>query len=270
LAGIVPDAGPETPAGEERGAAGLGRFRWMGGGARASRALAVKRHLEHLVTQLTHGERARRCLFVSLTGGEGKTFLIARLAATANRMGLKVLLVDADGDRPALHRAFQKPIAPGFGEWEEGTADAAEIVLHATAGTDVICAGAVHAPLLRHASVARVGETLKRLAEAYDLVLIDTGALRRDPSAVRLLPLADEIVCVFDATSSLLDDVETVGDRIAGVAAQVRCVLNRVRHEPDYLFGSENGHPSMTVAEAELAGLTAARSEAESGDQTVL
>jgi len=231
---------------------------WMGGGRRESTAHAAARHVDHILSQLAGGRKGQRCLFVSLTGGEGTTFLIQRLAEAARKHGLKVLLVDADSERPGLHKAFGKPAGPGFGEWLQRGVGVTGIVKPVNASLDLISAGSARLPFVRSADIAHIKDELQRVSEGYDLVLIDGGALRLQPAATRLAVLADRIVCVFDATTSRFDDVEAVRERLAGIGIPIECVLNKVRHEPDYLFGSTNGH--ATAAEIEVGGgMSAAR-----------
>jgi hypothetical protein len=48
--------------------------------------------------------------------------------------------------------------------------------------------------------------------------------------------LADRTVCVFDATSSARDDLDTVREHLRGSANPVHFILNNVLHEADHLF----------------------------------
>ncbi|MEI6219447.1 MAG: hypothetical protein WCP86_11155, partial [bacterium] len=80
------------------------------------------------------------------------------------------------------------------------------------------------------------------LAGQYDLILIDSAALRADTVTVRLLPLATEVVAVFNAMISRRSDLHELRRLLQGVAGRMRLVLNRVLHRADHLFAiSTNG-----------------------------
>ena len=215
---------------------------------------AVKRHLENLFVHLTDGDSPRIHIMVSLTGGEGKTFLIEQLARLAEDADRKVLLIDADLSAPFLHRRFDKPAAAGLAEMLMGKAVARDVAVPVNAHIDLIGAGLVRLSPQAKWAVQDVKKDIDSFAARYDLVLIDSAGLRYDPSATRLLPLARQILCVFDATKSRLSDLDNMRDRIGSTAGAVKFILNKVRHAPDYLFVAgpygraaqrpENGDPA--------------------------
>jgi uncharacterized protein involved in exopolysaccharide biosynthesis/Mrp family chromosome partitioning ATPase len=198
----------------------------------------VKRHLEHIFLRLADGDSARACMFVSLTGGEGKTFLIEQLARLAKEAGRKVLLVDANLNHPALHLAFGKPLTAGLAEVLLGHAAARDVVVSVDESVDLICAGAVRVNGQARWELSACKAQLSSLAAAYDIVLMDSAALRQDSAVSRLLTLSDRAVCVFDATSSARDDLDSVREHVRGSASPVRFILNKVLYEADHLFAA--------------------------------
>jgi tyrosine-protein kinase Etk/Wzc len=196
----------------------------------------VKRHLEHLFLRLADDARARVCLFVSLNGGEGKTFLIQQLARLAGEAGRKVLLIDANLNHPALHLALGKPLAAGFAELLSGNAKAQDLVVAVNESVDLIGAGKASINGQGRWDLPACKEQLNGLAAGYDLVLVDSAALRRNPSVRRLLSLADRVVCVFDATASARDDLEAVQGFLCNTATPAHFGLNKVLCEADYMF----------------------------------
>ncbi|HEY8241635.1 MAG TPA: hypothetical protein VIH35_09320, partial [Kiritimatiellia bacterium] len=86
------------------------------------------------------------------------------------------------------------------------------------------------------ANVPKLGEQLRELAAQYDLVLVDAPALRADPMAESLWNLADQVVCVFDASSSSTDDADDLARRIGHRDVPIRYVLNKVKYSGDFLF----------------------------------
>jgi Mrp family chromosome partitioning ATPase len=201
----------------------------------------VKRHLEHLFLRLADDGRGRVCLFVGLDGGEGKTFLIEHLARLAGEAGRKVLLIDANLNHPTLHLAFGKPVAAGLTEVLSGKAAARDVLVSVNESADLIGAGQMSINGQARWDLPVCKEQLNGLAAGYDLVLMDSAALRQDPAAGRLVPLADRVVCVFDATASARDDLDAVRDYLRGSANSAHFVLNKVLYRADYLFA--NGSP---------------------------
>jgi succinoglycan biosynthesis transport protein ExoP len=196
----------------------------------------VKRHLEHLFLRLADDESTRASLFVSLNGGEGKTFLIEHLARLAREAGRKVLLVDANLSHPTLHLSFGKFLKAGLTDVLVGRATARDVVVPVDESLDLICAGEVQVNGQAHWDLSGCKAQLSSLARDYDFVLMDSAALRQDSAVSRLLMLADRTVCVFDATSSARDDLDTVREHLRGSANPVHFILNNVLHEADHLF----------------------------------
>ena len=210
---------------------------------------AVKRHLEHIMVQLVHGGNPRVCMLVSLNGGEGKTFIIEKLAQLAREADQKILLVDGNMSDPGLHDVFGKPMTDGLAEMLAGEAMAADVIVQVDANVDLICAGTRRLHSHARWAVQKVKREIEACLSEYDLILIESAALRHDPSAVRLLPLAAEVHCVFDARTSLCTDPDEVRSRLGSAAAGMGCLLNQVLHSADYLYT-----PSANGRKARRAG----------------
>jgi Mrp family chromosome partitioning ATPase/capsular polysaccharide biosynthesis protein len=252
LLGLVPyvdAAGPDDPD-SEKGGKSAEFFRSIAHGRHGTVAhrRMVKRHLEHLLLRLADGENARISMFVSLNGGEGKSFLIEQLARLAKDAGRKVLLIDANLNRPALHRTFGKPLTAGLAEVLSGKATASDLVASIAENVDLLCAGAVRINGQARWELSACKKQLNSLAAEYDLVLMDSASLRQDPAVARLLMLCDRTVCVFDATSSARDDLDAVREYLRGSASAVGFILNKVLYRADHLFAA--GLPQNREPEA--------------------
>ena len=202
----------------------------------AEHGVVVRRHLQHLLAGLRDGGQGRCWAFASVAGGEGKTFLIEQLATLAQEAGHRVLLIDGNLNAPGLHARFGKNTGPGLAELLATNAVARDMVVPINARTDLIGAGVVGPNGQAHWDLTKAKDGLAQLARAYDLVLMDTAALRHDPAAARVLALADGVVCVFDATTSRREDPDELVDRLHGMSGRMHYVLNRVMYAPDFLF----------------------------------
>ena len=107
--------------------------------------------------------------------GEGKTTLSIGLARTAARSFDRVVLVDADLRRPAVHRLAGVRADPGLTELLTGEADLRDVIqTDPLSGAHIIAAGATdpNPPALFTSSQMR--RQLMKLAEQYDLVILDS------------------------------------------------------------------------------------------------
>jgi len=175
----------------------------------------IRARLRHVDVE----NEVRTVLVVSSASGEGRTTIARHLAASAARMGSKVLLLEADMRHPTLAPQLGLQPGPGLSEVLVGAAslnEATQMVdldsLSASAGDqlrlggralDVVPAGA-EAP----ASPGQLIESdamdglLDLAKSAYDLVLIDAPALAVVSDAFPLLRRVDGVIVVGRAGRS--------------------------------------------------------------------
>jgi hypothetical protein len=139
-------------------------------------------------------------------------------------------------ERLQFSTAFGKPLTAGLTEVLLNRATARDVVVAVDTSVDLICAGAARINGQARWDLLACKEQLSSLATEYDLVLMDSAALRHDSAVSRLLMLADCKACVFDATSSARDDLESVRERLRGSGNAIHCILNKVLCEADHLF----------------------------------
>jgi tyrosine-protein kinase Etk/Wzc len=121
-------------------------------------------------------KKSGKCVTISGVIPEiGKSFISVNLAVILAEAGKKVLLIDGDIRKGYLYQYFKKPIAPGLSEFLNGVANL-EKTIHATefAQLDFMSCG-LHSNnpgdlLLKE----DLGQLLKSLEQAYDLIIIDT------------------------------------------------------------------------------------------------
>ncbi len=162
----------------------------------------------------------RKVMVSSAVGGEGKTSLSARLAASLARSGRRTLLVDADLRNPSVHLHFKVPPGPGVAEVLRGETTVASSIVNTTKERlAVLPAGNGDR---RAVEALALDGFAKLLAEAdqlgYDFVLVD---------ACPILPVADALLVgrhVDGVLLSLLVDVSQV-DRV-NTACQKLSAIN--------------------------------------------
>ena len=188
--------------------------------------------------------RGRVLLVTSANPGEGKTTTVANLAASLALNGAKVLAVDADLRRPAMHNHFGVAKTPGLSDLIVGKCQASQAIqVTRLKGLQVLPCGYIPpnpAELLGSASMRQVVEAFRA---HYDWVLVDTPPVLAMADTPVLCPLVDGVVLVVAAEVSrrpavqrAIDQMLSIGGKLTGV------VLNRVNLERNsYYYGQYYG-----------------------------
>ena len=138
-------------------------------------------------------------LLTSAQPREGKTTVTVNLSLSLSRLGRRVLLIDADTRRPAIHRALAIDGTPGLVDFLVGRGPWRTLVKRDIApGLDVLVAGAPpDSPSEMLASPAMAALIHEARAD-YDFVIVDSPALLVNVPDTRIIaPLADGVVLVM-------------------------------------------------------------------------
>jgi len=173
---------------------------------------------------LRHDE-SRTILICSPEAGDGKSTLTANLAIALAQAGQKVLLIDGDFRRPALHRAFDLSDTAGLSNVLSGD-DTAEQAIQATsvAGLDVLPAGAAPANSAELLNSGSFTDLIETISTKYDYVLVDSPPTIAVSDARILSALCDVTLVVIRAdhttrraATRTRDALRSVGGNLAGV-----------------------------------------------------
>lgn len=131
----------------------------------------------------------------STLSGEGKSVVVAHLAAVAAMLSRKTLIIDADLRRPSQHTLFNLPPKPGITDVIDGK----KSLLSAVQATDLENLSVLTCGELRgRPSQILESDAMKSLvAEAplhYDLVIIDTPPLSACADAATLSQYSDGVI----------------------------------------------------------------------------
>jgi capsular exopolysaccharide synthesis family protein len=131
----------------------------------------------------------------STLSGEGKSVVVAHLAAVAAMLSRKTLIIDADLRRPSQHTLFNLPPKPGITDVIDGK----KSLLSAVQSTDLENLSVLTCGELRgRPSQILESDAMKTLvAEAplhYDLVIIDTPPLSACADAATLSQYSDGVI----------------------------------------------------------------------------
>jgi tyrosine-protein kinase Etk/Wzc len=171
-------------------------------------------------------------LIVSPKVKEGKTLFMLSLAHSLAFNNKRVLVLDTNFkaplpesyiDQPTANRAVLNKIVRDHGlaevfQLKTKTADTAEPQL-----VDVLGNTGLHQSPSELLEPAAFQAFLADLREHYDIILMEAAALNNFSDAAELVPFADKVMAVFNATSTLgnadkesLDYLHKLGDKYAG------------------------------------------------------
>ncbi len=175
---------------------------------------------------------ARRTLAVtSGKGGVGKTTVAANLAVSFARLGLKVLVLDADLGLASLDLALGASPKWDLRHVLQGERRIEEVLIKTSYGVHLLpaCPGRHEMTDLGVAERSEIMDAVEQVAADYDLLLIDTGA-GIGSNAISFASLADEILLVCTPDPSAMRDAYAMAKvlhRRSGVQ-QIRFVANQI------------------------------------------
>lgn len=186
--------------------------------------------------ELAAPDREVRSLLVTSTRPwEGKTTVALHLAVTGVIAGRRVLLIDGDLRRPSLHQLSGLRRQAGLGDVLAGRAEPSEVIqsldvlLEPGAKTlDVITSGLSPPNTLQRLSTARVRQTLRELAQGYDMVIVDTPPALAVNDAELLAPGVDGTLLVVGSGDVEERPAQLAKERMARTGTPILgAVLNR-------------------------------------------
>ncbi|MFD0682145.1 MULTISPECIES: CpsD/CapB family tyrosine-protein kinase [unclassified Paenibacillus] len=166
----------------------------------------------------------------SANPGEGKTSTAVNLAVAYAQAGKKVMLVDADLRKPALHHAFNSDNSRGLTNFLANQIDIHEIIRDTPIeNLSLILSGHIPPNPSELLASPRMHTLLAELKENYDIVLFDTSPALTLTDAKVMAAISDGVLLVVeygkvkrDVAKKLRDDLIHVKANLLGV------VLNKL------------------------------------------
>lgn len=163
-------------------------------------------------------------MITSAYENEGKSSVAANLALALAKNGCKVVLVDADFNKPAVFKIFDLDGSKSLNKAIEGTSSWRSQVVSDRSGLDLLpCSqDTLKSELLTNSK--KLDEIMKELREEYDFVIVDTSPayLLNEPMAMNELVDATLFIVRQDyATSDVINEtvkrLTYVKDNVLGV-----------------------------------------------------
>ena len=169
-------------------------------------------------------------LVASARGWEGRTSVAANLATALAYAGDKVILVDADLQRPSLSRVFGTRQRPGLGDLLTGRA----LLEEAAVPTDVpglrlVTAGEAVGLTSDTLNVSSLGQRFARMKAVADVIVVDSAPVLEVADALTLACVSDLVVVVADVRRTRRGDASSAAQQIRAVGlGTIVGVLNAV------------------------------------------
>jgi len=153
----------------------------------------------------------------SAVAGEGKTTLILGLALSAARANQRVLVIDADLRRPALHEHLNLPNEQGLSRILTDRSVSLKPIRVPLSGLriDVITAGTESSDPVKLLSSQRMKDLVAMFTSRYDLVLLDTPPILGMVDAVQVASLCSGSILVGRLDRVTQADLTQAVDRLS-------------------------------------------------------
>jgi non-specific protein-tyrosine kinase len=193
-------------------------------------------------------------LVTSAEPGEGKSTVVTNLAFALAEIGWRVIVIDANLRRPALHQFFAVSNEIGLSNLLTTDPEPADIQLSyptslvpasnnslkrevnftravvdsQVAGVQVLTSGPIPVNPAKLLASSRTVDLLNRLTQCYDLVLLDTPPLGAAADAVVLAPLVDGVLLVIGTGQAREEEVRSACQQLmAANTSSVRLIVNQ-------------------------------------------
>lgn len=186
------------------------------------------RRLGAMLHLMQENDNVKTVLISSAVPAEGKTLTACNLAlCLSGSYQRRVLLVDADLRRPAIHELFQVPGAVGLSDWLRSDSTAGPTVERVSKRLSVLPAGRPDPDPMGILTSPRMQELVTDAENSVDWVIFDSPPVGLLSDGHLLSRMADAVILVVQAGRTAHSDIQHAVDslgreRIAGV------VLNRV------------------------------------------
>lgn len=192
-------------------------------------------------------------LITSGQPGEGKTTTVVNMAISLAQLGAKVLIVDCDLRKPAVHKVLglgnQRGLTTLF---SSGSPIERVIQKLSIANVSVLPSGPIPPNPSEMISSAKMKRMLRALEETYDHIIIDSPPLLRVTDPVILSTMVDGVILVVHGGKSTREVVRRTRQELSLAGARIfGVVLNNV--EPghggyeDYYYDSYSDYESKSA-----------------------
>ncbi|WP_251028072.1 CpsD/CapB family tyrosine-protein kinase [Bacillus sp. ISL-77] len=150
--------------------------------------------------------QSRTFLITSSSDGEGKSMVATNLAVSMAQQKKKVLLIDANLRRPALHSFFKTANAEGLTDVLTGRLSFSEAVYHTEVWRlDLLSSGVVPFNPVELIGSQMMQDLLKKAEQNYDVIIIDSNSVLEVTDTKLLANQCDGVILVIQSGKTKLE-----------------------------------------------------------------
>jgi len=164
-------------------------------------------------------------LFTSAAPGDGKSSTVLNLSHVYHEFGRRILIIDADLRRPALHIALAVNNRPGLVDYLKGRADFEEVCRALPSGVVVVPGQVAREDASSLLASPRFGELLDEAKGLFELVFVDTAPILAVPDNLLLLNSIDRAILVVKASSTSQRDLRKAHREVVDAGGQILGVI---------------------------------------------
>jgi Mrp family chromosome partitioning ATPase/capsular polysaccharide biosynthesis protein len=177
----------------------------------------------------SNGSESGVVLVTSSLPEEGKTTIVANVAAMMARSGLRVIAVEGDLRRPALHRYLEvAPDLPGLTDIARGEVSLDDVLVSLPVPASLrdghtltlLPAGRRLAESHDVFTMGYAAKLVAQLRELADYVIFDSAPLLLVPDAYPLAQLADRVLVVAREDTTSRDDAESARETLRSLSVR--------------------------------------------------
>ncbi len=195
-------------------------------------------------------------LVTSASPADGKTSIVANLAAVMAQNNREVVVVDGDLRKPKLHRVFALSNRIGLSDYFiRSSGNLSGVVKKTSAkGLSVITSGSLPPNPSELLNSAKMVEVIDLLENRFDTLILDTPPLLAVTDALVLAPRADGVILVMDpsitkrgALRHAIEQLRQVNANLLGVVLNnVKVKRSQYYYNRSYYYGKQYGKTSET------------------------
>lgn len=185
------------------------------------------------------GEQPWQTLMItSAEPGEGKSTVIANLAALVAQSGRTVVVVDADLRRPVQHTLFKLQNSVGLSNVLKQEISLAEAIQpSAVFGVKVLTSGSIVDNYAEWLGSARMSNLLDDLKQQFDVIMLDSPAFLAVTDAAVLARQVDSVLLVVRRGKARADAVRQTCQELTMVKARLLgMIVNRTEPNHNYRY----------------------------------
>ncbi len=161
--------------------------------------------------------------FTSPVPSEGKSTTVANIAVSLSKAFYKVLLIDCDLLKPRLHKTFKIKNQSGISNVlsKLSTFEESVHVMEEYSGLHVLTAGIAVPNSSEMLGSDRMKDTLAKLSEKYDYILLDTPPINVISDGLNLARISDGVVVVVRQNHSTHDELKQAINSLNFISAKI-------------------------------------------------